>query len=1353
MQKGVTGRAVNKRTGWLVGTLLAVATCLTWSVGTAQARTLYSNTSQDVSSQRTESQVTAVSVRTGTNQAGYRLDGIDLKLTVEEGETGRLAVSVREQDSDGDPKQTALYQLSAPASLQTGLNDFEATSSMELEAETSYWIVVEYLDESGPELDMTQSTSGDTIAAGWSRTNGHASYDSTSMEWTEESSYGHMIRIRGNSKANGTVEISGTPRIKHKLTARGVAVTDEDGLGDPLLPIWVWFRENTDGTGQEAAQVTGENEYTLVEEDIGKKIVVTMSFDDREGQGERITSEPYPGGSDTIEQGVPELVSASVVNNRVTLIYDEVLDGSKVPAGSAFTVKVNGTADILSFQDQIQIGGRLVRINLSGNVVSAGDTVTLDYAVPSTNALQNAEGGKADAISGRTLTNQSYTVPLTGILINNDLGGSSQFEIGHGNLAQSFRTGENANGYWLERIAIRIASGNHTGRKMTVRLRYNSQHNNPTGELATLASGVEPRNGKMEFQVPRHVWLEPDTRYWIYINVEGGTGKPSIVMSDKTTNGHDDWSIIDNMFSWVNGVGTWWDQRQMRITVRGRKAAVGKPRLLEIERHSQSQPSNEEYEVGDDIRILAKFDQQVEVDGWINVKIRVGNEERRAAYYARWSDEKVLEFRYTVRDEDSDLDGYSIPNNPVNTDRGRITRKGSEVEAYVNAQGLSDDANYRVNLMPVDDFRMTSEARYFRTYTIGEVMRVRARYDEQIEVEGEPYVRVCMNDRNSDCNEKRFEYERIRGNEREVTFTYTVQEGDGDNNGIWIGKESVKVDEQNYIREKSGNRRYANSNTRDIGPIESHRVWHGPVVKAIRVLGPEAGGDTFRLGEAIIVQVEFTKAVNVEGSPGFWISINETGDTGTNGVAEYVRGSGTNTLEFEYVVVEGDMDNNGIWLGDSSRTFQIESGDSIADADSAVAASLYHRGQGTLSDRKVDATLARLMAVTVEAEKDTVEEGDDAVFKVHRSVAAGAVDIKLSVWESGDVSDDYTSSPTEVTVSLADGVAEGEVRVTTQADTVEERDSIITAALKEDPDDTYEIGREEEAQIRVAAREDRINPSLVTTDPIKVTLGKIRIRYDEMLDENSVPDADRYIVKVNGSQVSLAATDPVIIEGDEVILTTEDKLSQIESLTVQYTRAEEGQGAAVQDEAQNRAESFEERNAVVERVNLNIQGLTVSGSGGTQITLREDIEDGRQLYTAWVQSESSVTVTLTVDDENAMVSMEGDSDATTPKSASYSLNEGKNTIRFTVQTQGEGRRRDYELILLRNSEAVPSRGSDESIRFASNLTVHSFDLESGEEAHGYGFFIFSEVGGLSDNGITITGSGEGDVQDLVHIRK
>ena len=131
-----------------------------------------------------------------------------------------------------------------------------------------------------------------------------------------------------------------------------------------------------------------------------------------------------------------------------------------------------------------------------------------------------------------------------------------------------------------------------------------------------------------------------------------------------------------------------------------------------------------------------------------------------------------------------------------------------------------------------------------------------------------------------------------------------------------------------------------------------------PTVSSVAVTStPHAASNTYGAGELIRFTVTFTEEVEVSASrPHFEFALGSAG-SGVDTEAAYERGSGTTALVFVYTVLAADRDNNGIWIGDQTRTIKLDDGEYIRAVDNQVSALLNHAARRTQSGHQVDGSL------------------------------------------------------------------------------------------------------------------------------------------------------------------------------------------------------------------------------------------------------------------------------------------------------------------------------------------------------------------------------------------------------------
>ena len=116
--------------------------------------------------------------------------------------------------------------------------------------------------------------------------------------------------------------------------------------------------------------------------------------------------------------------------------------------------------------------------------------------------------------------------------------------------------------------------------------------------------------------------------------------------------------------------------------------------------------------------------------------------------------------------------------------------------------------------------------------------------------------------------------------------------------------------------------------------------------------------DTYGFGETIVITVTASEAVEVEGDPEFEFSLTNPGGAANDVPATYDRTRSTaTTIVFTYTVQAGDMDNDGIWIGDHSRTFMLDVNDRIRTASQQIDIDRSHPEKGTQAGHKVNGSL------------------------------------------------------------------------------------------------------------------------------------------------------------------------------------------------------------------------------------------------------------------------------------------------------------------------------------------------------------------------------------------------------------
>jgi uncharacterized repeat protein (TIGR02059 family) len=122
----------------------------------------------------------------------------------------------------------------------------------------------------------------------------------------------------------------------------------------------------------------------------------------------------------------PLLTGATVSGDTLVLTYDAALDESNTPLASAFTIKVNGTAQAVPTAVAVDALAKTVTLTLAAAVTN-GQAVTVSYTDPTIGndlaAIQDAVGNDASSVTNRAVTNATSdtTAPvLVGATVSGD---------------------------------------------------------------------------------------------------------------------------------------------------------------------------------------------------------------------------------------------------------------------------------------------------------------------------------------------------------------------------------------------------------------------------------------------------------------------------------------------------------------------------------------------------------------------------------------------------------------------------------------------------------------------------------------------------------------------------------------------------------------------------------------------------------------------------------------------------------------------------------------------------------------------------------------------------------------------
>ena len=205
-------------------------------------------------------------------------------------------------------------------------------------------------------------------------------------------------------------------------------------------------------------------------------------------------------------------------------------------------------------------------------------------------------------------------------------------------------------------------------------------------------------------------------------------------------------------------------------------------------------------------------------------------------------------------------------------------------------------------------------------YGIGDSIKVTATFSESVSVTGTPQLELDIGDGTGDAAE----YESVAGSA--VVFSYTVAEGDLDDDGIAIGANKLTLN-SGSIKDAADNA--ANLSHDALSAQTEHKVdGVRPTISSVSLVSSTGGIDgVYTAGETLTASVDFDEDVVVSGGPQLELDFEGTVKLADFSYADpkcegpfcgfspgpwAVRGI---QLKFDYTVLSGDSDSDGAAVG------------------------------------------------------------------------------------------------------------------------------------------------------------------------------------------------------------------------------------------------------------------------------------------------------------------------------------------------------------------------------------------------------------------------------------------------------
>ena len=382
-----------------------------------------------------------------------------------------------------------------------------------------------------------------------------------------------------------------------------------------------------------------------------------------------------------------------------------------------------------------------------------------------------------------------------------------------------------------------------------------------------------------------------------------------------------------------------------------------KPRVVDVRLTSNPGPDRV-YGIADVVEVTVTFDESVTASS-ATLALTVGTGSRDIEV-ANTGPGQTLVFRYAVVQDDEDGNGVSVVADALS---GTINDAAGN-DAIPDLPRVTDQSGHAVDGVPPAHpaLRIVSNPRGGGIYRRGESILVELGFDEAVRVSGgaRPTLTLQVGTGEEEVTRSaRYYPERSGG--RALVFRYTVKDADRDQDGISVAADAV--DSNDVIRDSAGNAWDGTHSA--LAEQRSHRVDGSlPTVRATGVDVTSVG--PYGIGDSIALEVRFSGAVyEADSDMKFRLRVgDETKEM------DFREGNGSEMLRFEYGVVEGDRDDDGVGYPANAL---VGSGRLVDGHDWPVDRTVVARAR--LSDQVVDGVYPSLLREPLE-ERSSPRNGD-----------------------------------------------------------------------------------------------------------------------------------------------------------------------------------------------------------------------------------------------------------------------------------------------------------------------------------------------------------------------------------------
>ena len=714
-----------------------------------------------------------------------------------------------------------------------------------------------------------------------------------------------------NTPATGVPTITGTAQVGQTLTASPGTIADADGLTTPNY-TYQWIR--VDGTDEADLTASTAATYTMNNADLGKTLKVRASFTDDAGNAESRTSAPTA----TVEYGAPTALSVTVGVGQVVLVWRRPAAGGLAFSHYEYRYSEGGMISPTAMWQQVQNASGITLIQAYFQQVTgltSGTTHTFQVRTAA-----NAVKGAPATVTATPVSQPSCTIDELGdrrLLWQGQLTAGILAVATDGNVETGYGTG-----------------GTETGTLTPDAVTFRS---------TTYSVGAQTSDDHLTVAL-----RDPDLTVWypgeevvdaLRLHV---CNTPYDFSSAAVPGGFDEftgyqWNVG---FNWPAGI-----ERTLRLSLPANNPATGEPTITGTAQAGQDLTADAS-PIMDADGLPSSFTYQwlrVDADGMSNP---ADITDATAATYTLTAADagKKIKVQVSFTDE---LSGEEERTSAAYPSSGTVTTAASTTAPALTSVTVTSTP------------RKTTD-----TYGAREHIEFSMTFDAPVTVTGAPTFAFDLGGASTATWYAGSGTTTLR-------FSHAVSggsSGDEDTNGIsWAenaialnggtiaGTDNAVAAVLTHVAQSNLAGHKVDGRTTAVTPATvTVAVTSTPMLMA----SGSSTADTYGFGETIVITVTVSEAVEVEGDPEFEFSLTNPGGAANDVPATYDRTrSSATTMVFTYTVQAGDMDNNGIWIGDHSRTFMLDVNDRIRTASQQIDIDRSHPEKGTHAGHKVDGSL------------------------------------------------------------------------------------------------------------------------------------------------------------------------------------------------------------------------------------------------------------------------------------------------------------------------------------------------------------------------------------------------------------